>query len=492
MNIICGINPVLEALSSGSRHFDRLLVAKGLRNKRVAEAMRLASQHGVALRFETRETLDRMAGDVPHQGLVGVVSAKPVMGLEALLEQARTPGLMVVLDGVEDPRNLGAILRTVEAAGADGVLLPERHSAGLSETVARASAGGLEHVKVARIGNVVQALAALKDRGYWVVGFDAAGSERWDAVDFGRPVVLVLGGEGRGIRRLVREKCDHLASLPLFGHVGSLNVSVVAGIALYEVIRQRRAEPSQVRPIPASLSAAGRAPMDDEPWPEDEGDELREAKQGVVRLDEHDAPAWSAPTVLHNVSSRPRGRHLRDDRRLQRRPRRAGAKGEPGGGREGREGRGSREGREGREVREGREGRETARPEGHPAEKAPREAGAAGGEHAGKKSRRRKGRRRGHPREGGAAGEGGAVAPSDGASFQAHSAPRGEAGADAHPAGAGGEGGPAGGKKGRRRHRRRKRRPGGGNGGPGEGSPGHGGHDGGGAAGSGGGSPGGE
>ena len=192
-----------------------------------------------------------MAGGVPHQGIIAVVSEKPVLSLESLLETARDPALVVVLDGVEDPRNLGAILRTAEAAGADGVLLPERHSAGLSETVGRASAGALEHVQVARVGNLVQALEALKARGIWVVGFDAAGTERWDAVDLRRPVALVLGGEGRGIRRLVREHCDHLVSIPLFGHVGSLNVSVAAGIALYEVVRQRRAVPSHVRPIPA-------------------------------------------------------------------------------------------------------------------------------------------------------------------------------------------------------------------------------------------------
>ena len=203
-----------------------------------------------------RETLDRMAGGVPHQGIIAVVSEKPVLSLESLLETARDPALVVVLDGVEDPRNLGAILRTAEAAGADGVLLPERHSAGLSETVGRASAGALEHVQVARVGNLVQALEALKARGVWVVGFDAAGTERWDAVDLGRPVALVLGGEGRGIRRLVREHCDHLVSLPLFGHVGSLNVSVAAGIALYEVVRQRGAVPSDVRPIPARPAAA--------------------------------------------------------------------------------------------------------------------------------------------------------------------------------------------------------------------------------------------
>src|SRR5688572_25246290 len=250
MNLICGINPVVEALNAGSRHFDRLLVVKGIRNQRVSEAIARASQLAIPLRFEPRDTLDRMAGGIPHQGLIAVVSAKPVVTLEDLLDGARTPALLVLLDGVEDPRNLGAILRTVDAAGADGVLLPDRHSAGLSESVSRSSAGGLEHVQVARIGNVSQAIDALKARGVWVVGLDASGTERWDAVDYRRPIALVLGGEGRGIRRLVRERCDHLVSLPLFGHVGSLNVSVAAGIALYEVIRQRGAVPSHVRPIP--------------------------------------------------------------------------------------------------------------------------------------------------------------------------------------------------------------------------------------------------
>ena len=256
MNLICGINPVMEALAAGSRHFDRLLVVKGMRNQRVSEAIARASQLGIPLRFEPRETLDRMAGGIPHQGLDrGGLRQAGGHPREAAGRGARTPALLVVLDGVEDPRNLGAILRTVDAAGADGVLLPDRHSAGLSETVSRASAGGLEHVKVARIGNVSQAIDELKARGVWVVGFDASGTERWDAVDYRRPIALVLGGEGRGIRRLVRERCDHLVSLPLFGHVGSLNVSVAAGIALYEVMRQRGAVPSHVRPIPARAAA---------------------------------------------------------------------------------------------------------------------------------------------------------------------------------------------------------------------------------------------
>ena len=337
MDLICGINPVLEALAAGTRHFDRLLIVKGLRNQRVSEAVARASQQGIPLRFEARETLDRMAGGLSHQGIMAVVSAKPVIAMDTLLAEAREPALVVVLDGVEDPRNLGAIVRTAEAAGADGVLLPERHSAGLSETVSRASAGGLEHVRVARIGNVAQALEELKARGIWVVGFDAAGQERWDAIDYRRPVALVLGGEGRGMRRLVRERCDHLASLPLFGHVGSLNVSVAAGIALYEVIRQRGSMPSHVRPIPARPADAvrrvvGPGPEDLEqdpgsrgyvragadPAEDEEGTD--EAAPRFIRVHDEEA-AWSGrPEILKGPSIRsvhtgpphgPRGRHGR-------------------------------------------------------------------------------------------------------------------------------------------------------------------------------------
>jgi 23S rRNA (guanosine2251-2'-O)-methyltransferase len=332
MNLICGINPVVEALSAGTRHFDRLLVVKGLRSRRLSEAIGRATRLGIPLRFEMRETLDRMAGGVPHQGLIAVVSAKPTLSLEDLLESTRDPALLVALDGVEDPRNLGAILRSAEAAGADGALLPERHSAGLSETVGRASAGALEHVKVARVGNLVQALETLKARGVWVVGFDATGRERWDSVDLNRPVCLVLGGEGRGIRRLVREHCDHLASIPHFGHVNSLNVSVAAGVALYEAVRQRGTVPSSVRPIPARPAAApevvGPHPDDDEDDPgaapepapppseaagaEAAGDDDPETEPtSLPHVDIHgDEVAWgSGPTVLKPVSSR-RGRRL--------------------------------------------------------------------------------------------------------------------------------------------------------------------------------------
>ena len=314
MDLICGINPVVEALGAESRHFDRLLIAKGVRNRRIEEAISRASRKGIPLRFESRETLDRLSGSIPHQGIIAVVSAKPVMALEALLDQAEKPGLVVVLDGVEDPRNLGAILRTAEAAGADGVVLPERHSAGLSETVSRASAGALEHVNVARVGNVAQSIETLKAREYWVVGLDASGTERWDAIDYKRNVALVLGGEGRGIRRLVRERCDHLASIPLFGHVASLNVSVAAAVALYEVVRQRGAVPSHVRPIRQRTATAVRhvvGPRDGDaegdpgrgyvPGAEEDEAYYEDSPEPLRVLGDHEETAWSVPTVVKAV-----------------------------------------------------------------------------------------------------------------------------------------------------------------------------------------------
>ena len=401
MNLICGINPVVEALAAGSRHFDRLLVVKGIRNRRVSDAIARASQLGIPLRFEPRETLDRMSGGIPHQGLIAVVSAKPVITLEKLLEGARTPALLVLLDGVEDPRNLGAILRTVDAAGADGVLLPDRHSAGLSETVSRSSAGGLEHVQVVRIGNVSQAIDELKSRGVWVVGFDAAGTERWDAVDYRRPIALVLGGEGRGIRRLVRERCDHLVSLPLFGHVGSLNVSVAAGIALYEVLRQRGAVPSHLRPIPLRpASAAGHVlgPGEDDAE-HDPGDRAPgraayvegefdddDAPSSAFPIDDLDHPAWNTgPTVLAAV--RGHGSHGGPPHLI------TGNGGWSHGGRwavkgrNGHDGRGDRGGRNGR-GRRGRLGvRHRCQPHGSQDER--RKASHAGGSSAGRMSNTR-------------------------------------------------------------------------------------------------------
>jgi 23S rRNA (guanosine2251-2'-O)-methyltransferase len=427
MNLICGINPVLEALAAGTRHFDRLLIVKGLRSRRLSDAIRRATQLSIPLRFEMRETLDRMAAGVPHQGIIAMVSEKPMLSLDALLGAARDPALLVALDGVEDPRNLGAILRSVEAAGADGVLLPDRHSAGLSETVARASAGALEHVKVARIGNLVQALDELKARGIWVVGFDAAGRERWDAVDLTRPVALVLGGEGRGIRRLVREHCDHLVSIPHFGHVASLNVSVAAGVALYEAVRQRRAVPSLVRPIPARPAAAhqivGPGADDSETDPgarplmsvdadgdgEGEVDGDSQALTAVRHVELHEDVAWGqGPLVLKSVGF---DRARRND---------------------------------GRRHKGRRHGPHGGRPHGHERSGAPSDQGGAAETGAPRrKGRRRRGRHQGPPGVG--------VPPVRQSPERSDAASGNEAGAMGAP------GGTAVGT-GRRRRRRRRRR----------------------------------
>jgi len=404
MNLICGINPVLEALAAGARHFDRLLIVKGTRNRRVSEAISRASQMGIPLRFEPREALDRMAQGLNHQGLIAVVSALPVLRLEDLVAAAREPALFVVLDGVEDPRNLGAILRTAEAAGVDGVLLPERRSAALSETVARTSAGALDHVRVARVKNVAQALGELKQHGLWVVGLDAAGQERWDAIDLKGPVALVLGGEGRGLRRLVRETCDHVVSLPLFGHVSSLNVSVAAGIVLYETLRQRGAVPSQVKPIPLRPLAAERPVVGPSPEDAEEDPGARgqlptagagegfdeDEEQGPRFLFHEEEIAWAGPSLVP-VKRGPRARRTGGRAGRPPGPAGRGGRGPTGDRREGPEGPGPA-----RRRRRRRRPRPQAGPGGPetPAPAVPAEAPADGTPGERKPGRRRRRRRR--------------------------------------------------------------------------------------------------
>jgi len=425
MDLICGINPVVEALGAGSRHFDRLMVVKGLRNRRVTEAIAKATQLGVPLRFESRETLDRLSGGLNHQGLIAVVSPKPVARLEELLDAARDPALLLLLDGVVDPRNLGALMRCADAAGVDGVVLPERRSAGLSEVVSRASAGALEHVPVARVGNLSQAIAEIQQRGLWVVAMDAAGGARWDSVDYSRPLAIVAGGEGRGVRRLVRERCDQVVSLPLFGHVTSLNVSVATGVMLYEIIRQRRNVPSQVRPIPPppppQSRVLGPGPDDPEVDPgllapppelgefEEEGDA---EPLSLVQLEDEEV-AWGGGANVEVVQRRSRVRSL----------------GNRGNGRSGGPG---RRGRSGPSRRKGR------RPAGERSDRTSEAAASDAEKPATPRGPRRKRRRR-SPGSGGGSRKG------------APEAPRGEERAAAKSS----EEGAA--RPGRRRKRRRRR-----------------------------------
>lgn len=241
MAILYGIHPVEEALAAG-RPLERLLVAHGRGGRRVQDAVTAARAANIPVRFVSRSELDRLTGTPKHQGMVALTGTKRYLDLEDLITQARAPALILLLDGVEDPRNLGAILRAAHCAGADGVVLPERRAAGITPTVEKVSAGASEHIAVARVNNLGRALERLKEAGCWLVGLDERASQLYTQVDLCGPVGIVLGGEGKGLREHVRTKCDFLVSIPTFGSIASLNVAVASGVVLYEAVRQRRAK----------------------------------------------------------------------------------------------------------------------------------------------------------------------------------------------------------------------------------------------------------
>ena len=234
MAVLSGIHPVTEALRAG-RPLDRVLVAEGAGGPRLQVIVDLARQAEVPVRFEPRSALDRVAGTPAHQGVVALGAAKKYTDLEAV----PAAGILVVLDGVEDPHNLGAIIRTAHAAGAAGVVIPERRAAGVTDVVAKAAAGALEHLPVIRVTNVNRTLEELKERGYWIYGLDERGAEDYDRVEFSTPTALVLGAEGKGLHEQVRKHCDVLVRIPMAGKISSLNVSVAAGIVLFEYKRRR-------------------------------------------------------------------------------------------------------------------------------------------------------------------------------------------------------------------------------------------------------------
>ncbi len=240
MSVLYGINPVAEALRANPEKIERICVERGQKNPRVQEIVDLARQNHVRIAFEDKSWLDRKAQGLRHQGVLCYAAEMATLAPEDILDQAKSPGLLVVLDGIEDPHNLGAILRSAEGAGADGVFLPLHRSANLSGTVVKSSAGAASHVKLARIPNLAQLLDLIKKKGFWVAGLAAEASQPIWEVDLTVPIALVMGNEGAGLHRLVKQKCDFLVSLPIRGNVGSYNVSVAAGIALYEVLRQRK------------------------------------------------------------------------------------------------------------------------------------------------------------------------------------------------------------------------------------------------------------
>ena len=237
--VVCGIHAVSEALRAG-RALERVVVARGGKNPRVQQLVDECRQAGVPVRFEPRRNLDRLARGENHQGVIAAAAAAAYRRLKDVLAELRAPGLFVVLDGVEDPHNLGAVIRSAHAAGADALIVPERRSAPLTETVAKAAAGALEYLPIIRVKNVNRSLAALKQAGFWIYGLDERGTQDYDQADLASATALVLGGEGKGLHRLTAERCDALLRIPMAGRIASLNVSVAAGVALFEVAKQRR------------------------------------------------------------------------------------------------------------------------------------------------------------------------------------------------------------------------------------------------------------
>jgi 23S rRNA (guanosine2251-2'-O)-methyltransferase len=241
--LLYGVNPIIEALRA-DRLPRELVIAEGARDARLRELVQLAKAKSVPIKHAPRAKLDRDAGNSHHQGVVAHIAPVGYADAEQLLDSITSGAgnqepLVVVLDGIEDPRNLGAILRTAECAGVSGVFIPERRAAGLNETVAKASAGAIEHLPIARVTNLSRLIDRLKERNVWIVGAVAEASTEYTDWDWTRASAIVLGAEGSGLHRLVREGCDVLVRIPVRGKIDSLNVSVAAGVILYEALRQR-------------------------------------------------------------------------------------------------------------------------------------------------------------------------------------------------------------------------------------------------------------
>ena len=253
VNIIYGVAPVLEALRAGRRPVERLVLAIGANPERLRELTEAARRAGVTVEKRDRRELDDLSRRANHQGVLAILAGgkrgSAYVDAATILSSigqasggeinARQP-LVVLLDGIEDPHNLGAILRTCECAGVDGVFIPEHRAAGITEIVAKTSAGAVEYLKIAQVTNLVPLILELKERGFWIAAIEGGASTTYTSFDLTMPLAIVLGSEGKGVRRLVREKCDVTLSIPMLGRVNSLNVSVAAGVVLFEAVRQRR------------------------------------------------------------------------------------------------------------------------------------------------------------------------------------------------------------------------------------------------------------
>jgi 23S rRNA (guanosine2251-2'-O)-methyltransferase len=247
MQTLYGIHPVEEALKAGKRRFDHVLVARERRDERLEAIVSLARELKIRVRTEPRETLTDMARTPAHQGVVAIVRAQEFLTIEDILDSSGwdptgQPRLILALDGIEDPQNLGALLRSADGAGVDSIVMTERRAAPLSAVAAKAAAGAQEHLRIARVVNLVRSLEELKRHNIWIIGLDEHGTTDYDQFDFSGDCVLVMGREGDGLHDLVRRTCDHLLRIPMAGGVSSLNVSAAGAVVLFEAYRQRRAK----------------------------------------------------------------------------------------------------------------------------------------------------------------------------------------------------------------------------------------------------------
>jgi 23S rRNA (guanosine2251-2'-O)-methyltransferase len=239
--MLTGRKPIIEALKSG-KPIERIGILQGIRGGVIEEIRRLAEHHGVPLAEIDRQSFRQLAVDATTQGVIAFIPARPTADLErvlASLAEHHTTGFLLILDQIEDPQNLGALVRTAECAGVHCVIIPKHHAASITPAVVKASAGATEHIPITEVTNVVATVDRLKEAGFWIVGLAGEGDKAYNEPDYTLPVVLVVGNEGRGVRRLVKEHCDHLVRIPLFGKVGSLNASVAGALGMYEVVRQR-------------------------------------------------------------------------------------------------------------------------------------------------------------------------------------------------------------------------------------------------------------
>ncbi|MFQ5455177.1 MAG: 23S rRNA (guanosine(2251)-2'-O)-methyltransferase RlmB [Nitrospirota bacterium] len=241
-DIIYGINPILESLRSKDRTFNKIYILKGRKDRAVNEIVDLTKRQYIPLYFENRQVLNRIAGSSKHQGVIGIVSKKIFSSIDDILRAAKERDeepFILILDNIEDPGNIGAIIRTSDAVGVHGIIIPERRCPGITNITVKTSAGAVEHIKISRVVNIANTIDMLKGKGIWIYGMDITSQTSYTTTDYKRPLAIVSGNEGKGIRRLVLDKCDERISIPLKGKISSLNVSVAVGIVLYEVIRQR-------------------------------------------------------------------------------------------------------------------------------------------------------------------------------------------------------------------------------------------------------------